>query len=295
MDNTFKFSAYFKLYDVQGLQVSFSANDDEVGPFLASLEDTKNRLYGAGYRQTPEDINPGETVREVDGWVLGCTKDGDRCVHLYKSPLQWKVTTVYKEHLSELPIEIPASAVPIMGGAPERETAEKMKVMRTCDFRVVMEQRKKVDGSVELTDKGNPMMRYKQVYRKGTTDTIISQNGLEKAKRFTGYSEPAQKMIAWAKKLQIRGGKAALSEELNGLFIVLGESLPGDTNIEETLCELCGLTSDTLGEIDAKVVESLLNWIPDELNGEVNPKHNKEYCKALAEIAQSVTNREQED
>lgn len=262
----YKYAAYFKLYGTQNLQVSFALMEDDPILYLKQLEGMLSGLFNDGYRVEPEGLEQGEVIREADSWVLGKTSKDDLCVHLYKFPLKWKVATVYAEALAKLPFMVPAGTVPILGGPPEREIAEKNKFLhKVLDFKVVLIPTGAVD------EKGRPKLKFDRVFG-ATASPEARSNGVDETESvpfddnisytdsFNYLDNPsAKKFITAARAQQAKSKKSVEFEQLSEMISKL-DHLYGETgHAEVALCVLAGI--DDVPELDnklsAEVVKSL--------------------------------------
>lgn len=151
------YSANFKMFRPDGLQINFTVRSNaNPQQHIAELDNYLQALTNRGYAPQLPGLEPGEEAEQVDGWVLGETSKGDACVYLYKSPLKWKIATVYVERLGELPIDTSKAKV-WPGSAPERETAVNKKYLQPCDFSIVMEPTGK------QSENGHDIMRFGRV------------------------------------------------------------------------------------------------------------------------------------
>ncbi|MCP5018936.1 MAG: hypothetical protein GY938_27210 [Ketobacter sp.] len=144
------------MYNVDGVNVGFTVSETGAIDHIATLHEYIAHLKGAGYSPQLPGLESGEESQEVDGWVFGVTSREEACVYLYKSPLKWKVATVYIESLDMLPFEAGGKQWP--GSAPERETAVNRGYMNQCPpFKVVMVPTGK------MSDNGHKIMRFNRV------------------------------------------------------------------------------------------------------------------------------------
>ena len=136
-----KYSANFKLFNVEGLQVQFTVRADDSREHLQNLTAYLSALTGDGWRvsEPTGDLRP--RFLRVAGWVRDESEDkqagGFRpCVHLYGQHGDFKQTTVYYERLNELSLDL-GSAKKWDGAAPDRASAQKRGFWNECDFEVV--------------------------------------------------------------------------------------------------------------------------------------------------------------
>lgn len=156
----FPYTAYFKLFTPDGVQVSFGVAAEQDEDHLSRLQHYMQRLSGLGFLPQMPGLEEGEKLEEVDAWVLGETSKGEPCIFLYAAAhqLQFRVATVYVEKLAELPFKVNGARRWDGDAAPTRESAEKKGYLQTVPpFRVVMEPR-------GLTDDGKPTWRFARVH-----------------------------------------------------------------------------------------------------------------------------------
>lgn len=162
--DTFKYSASFKLYDPDGLQVFFHVGGDEQEPHVAATLAYLARLKGLGLSATPPGETPGVQIESIDAYVVGETSKGDACVYLYSSDhrLQFKYATVYVERFADLPFTPTGQVWP--GSAPVRDDAERKKyLVDVPEFEIVLEPQFNADGSPRLTEKGRSIYEFARV------------------------------------------------------------------------------------------------------------------------------------
>jgi len=156
MTNDFPFKASFRMYNQDGIDVSFTVAATAGLEHIVDLHEYMSILKTKGYSPQLPGLEPGEETQEIDGWVYGETSRDEPCVYLYKTPLKWKVATVYVESLEMLPFPVGGKQWP--GGAPERETAVNKGYLNQCaPFKVVMVPTGKTSES------GHNIMRFNRV------------------------------------------------------------------------------------------------------------------------------------
>jgi hypothetical protein len=158
--NQFPYTAHFKLFTPEGVQISFGVGAEAREEHLSRLVHYMERLAGLGFLPQMPSLEEGEKLEEVDAWVLGETSKGEPCVFLYAAAhqLQFRVATVYVEKLPELPFKVNGARHWDGDAAPTRESAEKKGYLQVVPpFRVVMEPR-------GLTDDGKPTWRFARVH-----------------------------------------------------------------------------------------------------------------------------------
>lgn len=267
----YPYAAYFKLYGTQNLQVSFTVMSDLPELHLKQLDEMLLMLFNEGYRVEPEGLEQGEVIREADSWVLGKTSHDEPCVYLYKFPMKWRVATIYKESIPKLPFTIPANAQPILGSPPERDMAERQKILHTVpDFKVVLTP----TGSVDK--EGRPRLRFDRVYgattgAKGETSNVgkvdpAEQDPLPFDENISytdalNYmdNQSAQKFVKAARDKQAKSKKSVEFEQLSELISKL-DNLYGETGYAEVaLCIIAGINDvpELDNKLSAEVVKSL--------------------------------------
>lgn len=285
-DNSWQYSAYFKLFGKEGLQVSFTVNGDDPDTHIAQLGDYITQLIEAeGFSITPEGIKPGEKLQEVDGWVLGETAEGQPCVHLYKSPLQWKVATVYEERIKDIPIKHDAKTFQWPGAAPEREVAERRGVINPCNFTIVLVPTGKT------SDKGNPIFKFDRTVGFGSASAQAkssaafappAQGNTAQAGRaadvqsyadlYSMLKDEPRKLADWCRGIQRDAAKKGIAGESK--VSILCEEIDNATGTEasaEAVLEvLTGIPTIYLRErLKSYVVNGLIKWIaPYVQNGD---------------------------
>lgn len=260
-DNNWQFSAYLKLYGKDGLQVSFTVNAGSVdeqanllGEFLTRMTD------GEGFSITPEGIKPGEKLQEVDAWVLGETSEGHRCIHLYKTPLQWKVATIYEERIKDIPITLGKNTFQWPGAAPDRESAERRNALTPCNFTIVLVPTGKT------SDKGNPILKFDRVVgfspAGGNAKSSKSGDVQSYSDLYNLLKADNKKLADWCRdKQKTEKAKAdptriaILCEEIDN---ITGEEGTGDIVLEV----LTGIPApDIRGGISSYVTNGLIKWL----------------------------------
>ena len=145
MDNhTFPYTAYFKLYRPDGLQISFGISADDAAAHLNQLTDYLTRLATAGFLPQMPGLEDDEKIEEVDAWVLGETSKGEPCVFLYAAShgLQFRIATIYVERIPDMPFTVNGAKKWDASAAPTRDEAEKKGYLKAVPaFKVVMEPR----------------------------------------------------------------------------------------------------------------------------------------------------------
>jgi len=276
METSFPFVAYFKLYDTHrdNLAVSFTVGQANATDLVNKTQDLIDMLSGMGYTPNPAGLDEGERIQEVDGWVLGETSTGQKCVWLYKSPLEFKVATVYQEHLHKLPFSVEGAKVWELT-APTREAAEKKGVLNTCQIKVIM-----VDTG-KKTDKGNTVYRF---------DRVLGYNPPEEVKADILKSMPegsrAKNMVLWARTKQSQDKKKARMVDVEQVIELIDQTVADGAG--ETLLRVL-LGEKDLSAASHFVIDRLLNWLPQEIensDGQTveNPNYNSEYAAAIVEI-----------
>lgn len=276
METSFPFVAYFKLYDTRrdNLAVSFTVGQADATDLVNKTQALIDTLSGMGYAPNPAGLDEGERIQEVDGWVLGETSTGQKCVWLYKSPLEFKVATVYQEHLHKLPFSVEGAKVWELT-APTREAAEKKGVLNTCQIKAVM-----VDTG-KKTDKGNTVYRF---------DRVLGYNPPEEVKADILKSMPegsrAKNMVLWARTKQSQDKKKARMVDVEQVVELIDQTVSDEAG--ETLLRVL-LGEKDLSAASHFVIDRLLNWLPQEIensDGQTveNPNYNSEYAAAIAEI-----------
>ena len=294
MDNQLtSYSAYFKLYDPRrdNLQVSFNVTaqpEETVDQFLAKFQELSSMLYDLGLTTDPAGLDEGEKIQEVDGWVLGETASTSQpCIHLYKTPLDFKVTTVYQEKIADLPVTVDVNGKRWDGAPPTREVAEKKGVLSRCSFKVIL------SDTGKTSDKGNKIYRFDRVY--GAPKASANGNGQEDVEIDT-YPDVIQvlrgrvlEFTQKARESQAKDKKVASGENLALLVKVLDEAIERGS-AEIILSVLSGIEPvELVDELSAKLVRVLLDTVPshiedDDGNVVENPSHNEGVLKNLMEL-----------
>lgn len=159
MSSEYKFSAYFKLYSPDGVQVTFGVADNDGHEQLTALAGYMTDLARLGYLAQMPGLEDGEKIEECDAYVVGETSKGDGCIYVYSAShqLQYRLATVYVERFGDLPFDVKGKKWDA-SAAPTREEAEKKGYLVTVPaFKIVMEQR-------GVTDDGKPQWRFNRVH-----------------------------------------------------------------------------------------------------------------------------------
>lgn len=163
MSDEKKYSANFKLFNIEGLQVQFTVRADDAREHMTQLGVYLSALTGDGWRvsEPTGDLRP-RTLR-VAGWVRAESEDkqagGFRpCVHLYGQHGDFKQVTVYFERLNELSLDLGA-AKKWDGAAPDRASAQKRGFWNECEMEVILEPMLDYDGNPLRSEAGR--VRYK--------------------------------------------------------------------------------------------------------------------------------------
>lgn len=297
-DNPWKYSAYFKLYGKDGLQVSFSVNGEDADVHIAQVGDYLTQLIESeGFSITPEGVKPGEKLQEVDGWVLGETSEGQPCIHLYKSPLQWKVATVYEERMKDIPVKPDRKTFQWPGAAPEREAAERRGAINPCNFTIVLVP------SGKTSEKGNPIFKFDRALGMPSSSSTSAassspKQGKKGAESVQSYADlygmlkdENKKLADWCRKAHgdpknkgVAGGNkiAILCEEIDN---VTGT----EASAEAVLEVLTGIpTFDLRDQMKSYVANGLIKWISPyvQQNGEAveNPDRRPAIVESIKYI-----------
>lgn len=279
MDNqTTPYSAFFKLYDAirENLQVSFNLTADTQIDLLAKYNAAVDALFAQGMKVEPAGLGEGEKIQEVHGWVLGETTTNEPCVFLYHERLDFKVTTVYKEKIAGLPIDISTAPKVWDGAAPTKEIAEKKGILRPCHFKIVLAPTGKT------SDKGNPTYRFDRVY-----GAVASK---PKAHAQFDFESEMGKMIAWGNRMQEANGPKASQAETERVMELINQMYVHDRAGITVLGLLTSLPEDQVPTRTAKAItQALLKWLPEKIvnaNGqeEANPSFNPRYYQAVIDI-----------
>ena len=156
------FSTNFKLFAPDGTQMQFTCRVGTThAEHLAALEAYRAALIAEGYaNEAPVNgTEEGEKAEEVAAYVRGTTKAGQPLVWLYsaKAILKWRLTTVYEEHLAELPFT-PAGLVWPGNAAPERDEATAKGYLQELPaFKIVLAE----NGQ---TEDGKAKWKYARIY-----------------------------------------------------------------------------------------------------------------------------------
>lgn len=264
-EKEWQFSAYFKLYGKDGLQVSFTVHGDDPDTHAAQLGDYLTKMLDSeGYSITPEGIKPGEKLQEVDGWVLGETSEGKPCIHLFKSPLQWKVATIYEERMKDVPIKVDKNTFVWPGAAPERDAAERRGVLMPCNFTIVLVPTGKT------SDKGNPILKFDRTIGFGSSGS--KQQGSSKqaadvqsyADLYNLLQDDSKKLADWCRKAAgDPKNKALAGDEKVGILCEEIDNVTGtEASAEAVLEVLTGIpTTDLRDQMKSYVANGLIKWV----------------------------------
>ena len=268
-DTAWKYSAYLKLYGKDGLQVNFTVNGSDLDLFTAELGDLVDMMLGdeQGFSITPEGVKPGERLQEVDSWLLGETSEGQPCIHLYKTPLQWKVATIYEERIKDVPIDIKGKkAWP--GTAPEREVAEKKGYLNECNFTIVMVPTGK------MTDNGKPIHKFDRTVGYGSSSSKQQSSRQQSGKKagdvqsyadlYNLLKDEPRKLADWCRKASGDPKNWAVAgEERVAILCEEIDNITGtEASAEAVLEVLTGIpTTDLRDQMKSYVVNGLIKWI----------------------------------
>ncbi len=188
--DAFRFSAGFKMYAPEGVQVYFHIGKDEQTEHLAAVTAYMKALDGIGYTVNPVGVNEGDKVQTIAGWVLGETSNEQPCVYLYASHpgLQFRVSTIYQERIEDLPFAVNINADRWIGAAPTREMAEKQsRFNEVAEFDIVL-----IPHEHKKKDNGDPLMIFGR----------LRQPNAPKAKQDagSGVTETAPKAVDTAQR-----------------------------------------------------------------------------------------------
>lgn len=312
MDNqTYKYSAFFKMYGEENLQVSFNIVENDLSTHMVNLNEILDLLKKSGYTVDPKSAAEGEKIQEVTGWVLGKTSKDELCVHLYgPEHLQWKVITVWAEDMPKLPVST-SGIQPVIGGAPEREVAVKLKILHPfpAGTRIVMEPMRNSDGSVRLTDKGNPAMRFSRMYgtQAATTEkeqreesqspllvddedfyqkTVAEIESYPDIAKLISPTSNAGKIVKWCRKTQKDDKDVAIPQSASELISILDDHVQSPGAGDAILSVLSGIDVIELNdELSDTLVKKLTDWLDPGVTGKApNPNYNQNYVKAIKEI-----------
>jgi len=159
MSGEYKFSAYWKMWTSDGIQVTFGVAEDDAEAHQAALAGTMASLRSQGYLAQLPGLEDGEKVEDVDAYVLGETSRCYPCIYVYSAShqLQYRIAVIYVERFPELPFEVKAKKWEA-SAAPQREEAERKGFLTAVTpFRIVLEQR-------GVTDDGKPQWRFSRIH-----------------------------------------------------------------------------------------------------------------------------------
>lgn len=290
IEKNWQYSAYFKMYGKEGLQVNFTVNGDDPDTHIAQMGDYITQLLDQeGFTITPEGVKPGERMQEVDSWLLGETSEGQSCIHLYKMPLQWKVATIYEERMKDVPIDIKGKkAWP--GTAPEREVAEKKGYLNDCNFTIVMVPTGK------MTDAGKPIHKFDRTVGLGTS--APKQQGGKRATDVLSYADLYNLLQDEPKKLADWCRKAAGDPKNTNLagddrVAILCDEIDNVTGTEasaEAVLEvLTGIpTTELRDQLKGYVVNGLIKWISPYLQKGKETVENADRKPAIVEAVNFI-------
>lgn len=318
MDNqTYKYSAFFKMYGDENLQVSFNIVENDLSQHLLNLQDLLGLLKSQGYTVEAKEHIANEEIQEVTGWVLAKTKKDELCVHLYgPEHLQWKVITVWQEDLEKLPIKISPKLQPIIGSAPEREVAVRMKLLQPLPVgtKVVLEPVINFDGTLRLNDKGKVVKKFSRMAGQPKVASVVPAPKIQTTllepqdenfyadgtnQEIDSYPQIAglfpvgtttRKFIDWCRKQQEAGKVVAKQEDFMELSTTLDSLVENPGAGDAILSVLSGLESiDLSDKIGKSLVTSLLKWtVKADEHGVVNPAYEERYVEAIKEIYAKV-------
>lgn len=202
------FSATFKLYNPDGVQVMFTCRAETASEHVATLSGYMATLSEVGYAPQLPGLEPGEKIEHITGYVVGEKSNGEPCVHLYGNErLEWRIATVWKEQFDLLPFPVDVSRT-WPGSAPSRDIAANKGWLQSADFEIVMEPTGK------QTDNGRDAYRFARVNSKPVqTEPLWTQP--EEDNTLLGFGDAV-----------VVAGK---NDEVSGLFIGTTADSHGNT------------------------------------------------------------------
>lgn len=126
------------------VQLTFQHVDMEKFPGL--LEGYLGALEAAGFSRTEPGLEPGEDRQMVIGLVMGCKESGEPLAWLYREehPNEFKVATIWVEHLDEIPAKFDREKIWEASAAPKLSEARARGFFQEARFPVVMKDTGKV-------------------------------------------------------------------------------------------------------------------------------------------------------
>ena len=160
------YSANFKLWHPDRVQVQFTVRSDEPG-FADKVSAEIAAILSRGYVAEEPLPQEGEKLQDVCGWVLGEYKDKDSgqfkpCVYLYAERLEFKIATVYPEKFEELPIVRQGKLCE--GPAPTLDLARQKGYFNPAQFRIALVPQ--IDygtGEPRRSEKGKVLYKFGRV------------------------------------------------------------------------------------------------------------------------------------
>jgi len=283
VDQNFAYTGYLKLFKGEtgaiSLGVGSNAGADEL---FQMVEDVIRAGASKGWLLAPEGVDSNELLQEIDGWVLGEKSDGEPCVYLYKSPLKWKVATVWFEKLHFLPWweREKGSAKLWPGGAPERDVAESKGYLNRVSnvFAVLEKTGEKSQSGRDVTvfsriqgytakEQTAAMLDYEALYGQLTGTAKSLADNMRKAS-----SDKSKPRVSWDSLEDVQAmidtvcGKDGASPHI--LWVLTGSD-PKD------------------GGMSAQAAEAIRKHMPETITGNdgeeaANPDYSSNYASVMA-------------
>jgi len=126
-----QFSCNFRMYNPDGELEQFTVRGDTPEQFAANRAALQALL--SGYSWEVPDKNTKPKKEPIVGYVVGETKDGTVCLHLYRRGLKFKAYTLYPEDKHLFPKPWPSKSE-WPGVAPEQEDAVRRGYFHPLEF-----------------------------------------------------------------------------------------------------------------------------------------------------------------
>lgn len=188
-ENSFPYTAGFKLFRADGLQVHFTVNGKEPVDHMTAVDGYIAAMIATGYAVNPPGLESGERVEAIGGWVLGETSHDQPCVYLYGANpgLQYRIVTVYEERIPDLPFAVDVNGKRWMGAAPTRDmAAQKGYLSAVADFDIVL-----TPHEYKTKDDGSPVMIFGRVKVKPPTPATTPPAPQPKSESSGNGNKPA--------------------------------------------------------------------------------------------------------
>lgn len=209
-------SANFVMYR-GGMRIQHTVRSDgSLQEHVALLDAYISLLEQAGQTKTEAGLEEGQESYDVDAYVIGKTKKGDKVLWFYADFFEYAVRggAVYEDHWKDLPFTPDTSRIFDGEQKPSRDYAKEKGFWRPQQAKII------IRNTGKLTDAGKPMWRFVSAHAPGQTlpkvppaapaDSMTPEQMVEVMKEHFG-SEKIQTieqllkaaLKAWGRKEQI--------------------------------------------------------------------------------------------